>query len=436
MDYTSRISAWITADAGMIVCAIFFISLIGCSKQKPHVDDRKHVDTEKVYAYDMPYVINYPAIVQGIVDYQVIPRVSGALYKQYYKEGAYVKKEQPLYEIDPRPFELDLKNYQGQLIKDKAAEDNLKIIYDRYVDLYQYNAVAKQDVEMARINYQAAVGNVQSDIANINQAKLNILYCLVRSPASGYIAERLVTIGTMITAFQTVLNHINSVNDMYLLFSMPENQRVEIENGVIDKTISVPKNYTFRTDLQLADGKMLKNAGYVEFTDTRISLKNGVWNMRAYVDNNYLKNKLLAGQYVTVYIHGIKFLNAFTLPQAAILHDDVGPFVYLLKNGKAMKRHVVTGKMVGGSLWIIKQGLTNGDKVITSGNIRIHDGSSVVVDKEIDSRKVELNENNQLHNNVIKAEMNKLDKINSSSPETARDIEKLNSTSRINSRVP
>src|SRR3990167_666472 len=79
-------------------------SLIGCSAQKPQTDDRKHVDTQIVYAYDVPYVINYPAIVQGVVDYQVIPRISGVIYKKFYKEGAYVKKEQPLYEIDPRPF--------------------------------------------------------------------------------------------------------------------------------------------------------------------------------------------------------------------------------------------------------------------------------------------------------------------------------------------
>ncbi|MCC2624212.1 MAG: hypothetical protein K0R14_85 [Burkholderiales bacterium] len=407
------------------------ILTVSCSKKPIITDEAKHVDVQEVYAYDVPYIINYPAMVQGVVDYQVIPRISGAIYKKFYKEGSYVKKEQPLYEIDPRPFELQLKNFQGQLIKDKAAEDNLKIIYERYVDLYTYKAVAKQDVETARINYKAAVGNVQTDIANINQAKLNLLYCLVRSPADGYISERLVTEGTMVTAFQTVLNNINSVNNMYLLFSMPENQRVDIEDGVLDKTISVPKNYTFRIDLQLANGKIIKDSGYVEFTDTRISLANGVWNMRAYVDNKYIKNKLLSGQYVTVYIHGIKYLHTYSLPQQSILHDDEGAFVYVVNNNHAIKRHVKTGKMYDSS-WMITSGLKDGDIVVTNGNIRIHENSLLAIDKKTNSKTDNDKDNLVLSNPTINQEKNEISKLNGSSPAIAKSIEKLNSSSSIN----
>lgn len=412
---------------------IVFLCILSasCSKKKVVVEEAKHVDVQEVYAYDVPYIINYPAMVQGVVDYQVIPRVSGAIYKKFYKEGSYVKKDQPLYEIDPRPFELQLKNFQGQLVKDKTAQDNLKIIYERYVDLYKYNAVAKQDVENARINYKAAVGNVQTDIANIDQAKLNLLYCLVRSPAEGYIGERLITEGTMVTAFQTILNNINSVNSMYLLFSMPENQRVDIEDGVLDKILSVPKNYTFRIDLQLANGKMIKDSGYVEFTDTRISLTNGVWNMRAYVDNKFIKNKLLSGQYVTVYIHGIKYLNTYSLPQQSILHDDEGAFVYVVNNSRAIKRHVKTGKMYESS-WMVTSGLKDGDIVITNGNIRIHEHSLIAVDNKTDSKTVNTTDKLVESNNTIVQEVNEVSKLNGSAPAIAKKIEKLNSNSNTN----
>lgn len=412
----------------MFLC---FFTIISCGKKPVTADEAKHVDVQEVYAYDIPYIINYPAMVQGVIDYEVIPRISGAIYKKFYKEGSYVKKDQPLYEIDPRPYELQLKNFQGQLTKDKAAQDNLKIIYERYVDLYKYNAVAKQDVESARINYQAAVGNVETDIANINQAKLNLLYCLVRSPADGYIAQRIVTEGTMVTAFQTVLNRINSVNDMYLLFSMPENQRVEIEDGILNKTISVPKGYTFRIDIQLANGKIIKDSGYVEFTDTRISLANGVWNMRGYVDNKFIKNKLLAGQYVTVYIHGIRFLNTYSLPQQSVLHDDDGPFVYVVKDNHAIKRHVQTGKLYG-TLWMITSGLENGDIVITNGNIRIHENSPIIIDKKINSKTVNTVDTIDASNSTVINEMKDVTKLNGSSPAIAKQIEKLNSSSSIN----
>jgi membrane fusion protein (multidrug efflux system) len=227
----------------------------------------------------------------------------------------------------------------------------------------------------------AAVGNVTTDEADIGRTKLSLRYCLVRSPADGYIAERVVTVGTMVTAFKTVLNKINSVNQMYLLFSMPENQRLEIEDGVLNKTISIPKKDTFRTDIELANGKKINDAGYVEFTDTRIALTNGSWNMRAYINNRQIKNKLLSGQYVTVYIKGIQFINLFSLPQAAVMQDTKGQYVFVANKNKAIKRYVKPGYMYGQGLWMIKHGLKNGDIVITKGNIRIAAGQPVIIDK-------------------------------------------------------
>ncbi len=363
-----------------IICFTALFFLANCSQEKNDSHPFLHVDAQTMVAQDIPYVLNYPAMVQGIVDYPVIPRISGVLYKQLYKEGTFVKKGQPLYKIDPRPFEWDLKAYEGQLIKDKAAEANYQRIYHRYKELYPYKAVAEQDVENARIQYEAAVGNVKTDEANIEQTKLNLRYCLVRSPADGFIGERLVTPGTMVTAFQTQLNNINSVNDMYLLFSMPEEQRLMIEEGTLNKILSIPKNNTFRVDIELANGKIINNVGYVEFADTRIAQSNGSWNLRAYVDNLSLKNKLLSGQYVTVYLNGIRFLHVFSLPQEAILHDDRGAFIYLVRNKVASKHYIKTGKMLPKGQWMITEGLKNGDIVVTAGSIRIEDNESVTID--------------------------------------------------------
>jgi membrane fusion protein (multidrug efflux system) len=338
------------------------------------------VDVQTVHAQDIAYGLNYPAFVQGVVDYKVVPRISGTIYKQYYTEGTLVKKNKPLYLIDPRPFEWQLKAYEGQLIKDKAARDNHEIIYHRYQALYRDKAVSKQDVELARIQYLADVGNVTTDEANIGQEKLNLLYCLVRSPADGYIAERRVTVGTMVNAFKTVLNKINSVNRMYLLFSMPENQRLEIEDGYLNKTISIPSNYRFPIDIELANGKKILDAGYVEFIGTRIALNNGAWNMRAYVNNRTLQNKLLAGQYVTVYIKGIVYHHVFSVPQIAVMQDDKGQFVYVAQEKKAVKRYVTTGKMYQHTRWMIRDGLKDGEQVVTKGNIRLTPGQDIIID--------------------------------------------------------
>lgn len=364
-----------------VVCGI---ALTSCGKKAPPKMPDKHVDVLVTKSYNVPYTFDYPAIVQGVVDYPVIPRVGGAIYKQYYTEGTYVKKDTVLYQIDPRPFQYDLANYEGQLVKDQAALDNYKLIYERYVRLYKVNAVSLQDVETADINYKTGLGNVKSDIANINQQKLNIEYCQVRAPADGYIAERQVTVGDTVVAWQTTMNQINSVNDMYIQFSMPENDRLTIEQGVLAGKMTVPAGYKFRTDLQLADNTLIKNEGYVEFADTRISLQNGVWNLRAYVDNQQLKHKLLAGQFIHIYLNGALFTNAYAVPQVAIFRDDTGPFVYELDaQNKVAKKRVTTGKMVG-DLWIVNTGLEDGEKVIVNGGLKVNVGDKVIIDSTTD----------------------------------------------------
>lgn len=362
------------------IVLILAITLTACSKESDNNEVAIPVDAQIVHQENIPYTLSYPAIVQGVVDYAVVPRVSGTLYEQYYQEGSFVKRNQALYKIDPRPFELQLKSDEGQLIKDLAARNNYQKIYQRYQSLYHDQAVSAQEVETARIHYFTAMGNVKTDEANIEKEKLNLRYCLVRSPIDGYIGERLVSVGTMVTAFQTVLNHINSVNQMYVLFSMPENQRLEIEEGVANKTIAIPQNNTFQIDIELANGKKIPHAGEIEFADTRISLENGAWNMRANVNNEALVNKLLSGQYVSVYLHGMKYLNVVSVPQNAVLFDNESAYVYLVENNKAILRHVTTGKMLNAGQWIITQGLNKGDVIITAGQAHIQNDSLISVD--------------------------------------------------------
>ena len=363
--------------------ALLLISgmLVSCVNSKPKmVLPEHHVDGLVVKAINVPYEFDYPASISGVEDFQVIPRVSGVIFKQLYKEGSYVKKEQSLYQIDPRPYENQLLVDQGQLLKDQTSATEYKSILDRYQSLYKVGGVSKQDVETATINYKTSAGLVEVDKANIKNDQLNIEYCLVKSPADGLISERQVTVGTMVTAYQTVLNNINSKTNMYVNFSVPENDRLELQNGIASGKVAVPKDFMFNINLELADGAKLANAGKVNFFDTRISLQNGTWSMRADVDNKGLKDQLLSGQYVHVYLKGATFTNAIAIPQSAVFRDDKGAFVYLIGLGNKIEKRSVTTGVMNGSLWVIEKGLQNGDKVVTNGGMKVSAGDKVVVD--------------------------------------------------------
>ncbi|MCE3268920.1 MAG: hypothetical protein K0R49_1172 [Burkholderiales bacterium] len=372
----------------IITALITSIALIGCGNKKKEIKmPPRHVDVEVVRPYNVPYNLDYPGSVQGLADFSVIPRVSGTIFKQLYVEGSMVKKDQVLYEIDKRPFLNQLAADQGQLFKDTAAMVEYKSILDRYTRLYQINAVSKQDIETATISYKSAVGMVQTDKALIAQDKLNIEYCEVRSPVDGVISERQVTIGQMVTAYQTVLNYINSKNSLYILFSVPENDRLVLQRGVDSGKISIPNNLKFDMGLQLADGSMMEKAGMVNFFDTRISLQNGTWNMRGDINNEKLPTKLLSGQFVHVYLTGAKFVNTFAIPQSAVFRDNKGAFVYILgQNNKIEKRIIDTGMMTG-ILWVINSGLKNGDKVVVDGGMKVKESEQVIIDNTIDQSK-------------------------------------------------
>lgn len=356
--------------------------LAACKKEEPPPDPTMHVNAQQVYGHDIEYVYEYPGVVQGVTDYPVIPRISGAIFKQLYKEGSYVQKDQPLYEIDKRPYLFALKSLEGRLQKDKAARDNYKIIYDRYASLTDLDVTSIQDVNTALINYQAAVGDVMTDVANIDNAKLNLEYCTVRAPASGYISERMISPGMMVTAFQTQLNVINSQDAMYVAFSMPELDRLAIENGKLDALYQVPADYRFGVDLELADGTRIANAGRVEFKDIRVSFSDGVWQLRATIDNNRLpRNKLLAGQFVHIFLRNLYVRKTYAIPQEAIFRDRESSYIFVNESGHARKHRVTAGKYLADGTQLVDTGLQDGMIVITNGGVRIADGDPIVVDE-------------------------------------------------------
>ena len=360
------------------------VVLSGCSKEEVAAPPPQKVNIQEVHAHDVEFIYEYPGVVQGVIDYPVIPRVSGAIFKQLYKEGSFVKKDQPLYEIDKRPYQYALQTYEGQYEKDLAAVENYKIILDRYARLKKNDVVSEQDINTATINYKAATGNLMTDIANINREKLNIEYCTVRAPASGHISERMISEGMMVTAFDTQLNIINSKDSMYVAFSMPELDRLSIENGQLDAVYKVPDEYRFPVDVILADSTLIENAGKVEFKDIRVSFEDGVWQMRAAIDNNSLRrNKLLAGQYVRVALRNLIVNRAYVIPQEAIFRDHDTNYVLLEENAKVKKHPIKAGKYLLDGTQLVDDGLADGLHVITNGGVRVTDGDPVTIDEVI-----------------------------------------------------
>lgn len=362
--------------------------LISCNREHfKTVSEIHHVDVLKTQLGPVPYQLDYPGVISGQVDFPVVARVNGTIYKKLYKDGTMVKKGQELYQIDPRPFQNELSLAKAELSRDQATLSQNKVIMDRYNKLYPIGAVSKQDLENSITNYNSSKALVAVDLANVNAAKLNLTYSKVVAPVDGLISKEEVTVGTMVSAYQTVLNHINSGTKLYVDFAIPENDRLSLQSDVLSGKVTVPQDYKFSVDLELSNGQKLVDVGMVSFLDTRISRDNGSLNMRATINNTQNNNKqslplnLLSGQFVHVYLKGAMFKNTIVIPQLAVLRDNVGAFVYVLnpKTSVVAKRPVTTGRMLGAN-WIIESGLAADDMVVINGGIKISPNEKVLVD--------------------------------------------------------
>src|SRR6185369_8642772 len=155
----------------------------------------------------------------------VTTRVDGQLMAGRYKEGDTVKKGAPLVEIDPRPFQVQLEQAEGQLAKDQAALQNARIDLNRYEDLITKNAVSQQILQTQRATVAQAEATVRTDQANIDSAKLNLLYCDISAPISGRIGLRLVDPGNFVSAgTSTPLLVITQMEPISVIFTIPEQQ--------------------------------------------------------------------------------------------------------------------------------------------------------------------------------------------------------------------
>jgi membrane fusion protein (multidrug efflux system) len=163
---------------------------------------------------------------------------------------------------------------------------------------------------------------------------------------------------------------------------MPELDRLSIENGKLDDLYRVPADYRFAVDLELADGTRIANAGRVEFKDIRVSFSDGVWQLRATIDNNRLpRNKLLAGQFVHVYLRNLYVRKTYAIPQEAIFRDHESSYVFVDQANRARKTRIKAGKYLMDGTQLVDTGLNDGMIVITNGGVRIADNDPIAIDE-------------------------------------------------------
>lgn len=305
-------------------------------------------------------------------------RIDGQLMNVYYREGQYVKEGAMLAEIDPRPYQVQLEQAEGQLAKDQATLANARIDLSRYQTLIKQDAIPQQTLDTQVATVLQDEGVVKTDQAAIDNSKLNLTYCRITAPISGVVGLRLVDPGNMVHAADTNgLLVITQIQPITVIFTLPE-------DGLPPVLKKLRAGLTLTADAYNRDKSQKLASGRLSIVDNQVDPTTGTIRLRAEFANR--DNALFPQQFVNTRLLVDTERNQVLVPSVAIQRGAVGTFVYVLKTDKTVDARPVTiGISEGGNTSIINdpqkpdEGLKPGEQVVIDGADKLQPGSKVSI---------------------------------------------------------
>lgn len=305
---------------------------------------------------------------------EVKARVTGYLDEVQFKEGDMVAVGAPLYRIEAGPFEAAVQQAQGDVLRAQGQLTNATLQRQRSDELVKTGAqsVAIRDERVAA--EQTAQGNLASAQAALQTAKINLGYTEIASPIAGRVGRTMVTKGNVVGPASGTLTTIVSVDPMYVLFPVSQREFLDLQKK--DQQASTAANAAgLLVRLRFSDGSAYSEPGRINFIDVTVNQGTDTVLVRATVPN--AKGVLVDGQLLQVGVEQEKPVERILVPQAALIADQEGTYVFIVESGKAVVRRVKVGGESGPNA-IIAEGLKGGEQVIVQGLGSLRAGAAVL----------------------------------------------------------
>ena len=381
--------------ASVTMLAAFALLITACDSKDPKVaatsSSSVPVDAVRVRQENVPLVGDWVGTLDGFVNAQIQPQVSGYLVHQNYREGSSVAKDEVLFQIDRRQFQAtvdqaaaQVEQAKGQLAQAKAQQSLAQINLKRDTPLAQARAISQsqldndtQQAEQADAAVAAAKGAVSAAEAALATAKLNLGFTEVRSLVSGVAGQATTQVGNLVNP-QSVLTSVSNMDPIKVYFSISDAEYL----GLTDRTHMAGSNLLGRQSelpltLILADGKVWPHTGHIVFVDRQMNQQTGAIRIAASFPNP--GNVLRPGQFGRVTAQTEIRERAIIVPQLAVQELQGTKQVYIAgPDNKAHIINVTLGPQVGND-WIITSGLRADQQVITSNMQKLRDGAQISV---------------------------------------------------------
>ena len=358
----------------MVLVAAF--GLAGCQEEKKAVapPPPPEVEVAEVVQKDVPVYQEWVASMDGLVNATILAQVQGYLIKQNYKEGDFVKKGAMLFEIDPRPFQAVVDEARAALAKQQAILQTSQANLKRILPLAAANAVSQRDKDNAIGQVQSAEAQVLASQAQVRKAELDLGFTKIISPIDGIAGASKAQIGDLVGTPQAlVMTTVSTVNPIKAYVPISEREYLQ----AIEKSTQGQKADAEKTafDLILADGSTWPQKGTFSFADRQVEAQTGTIRVAILFPNP--ENVLRPGQFAKVRALMKTEKGAILVPQRAVGELQGSYQVAVVQADNTVQiRGVMVGERIG-NLWVIREGLKAGDRVVAEGTQKAGNGVKV-----------------------------------------------------------
>ncbi len=364
-----------TRAVGTIPALAVLLALSGCAKKStqaagPPPQFAPLVTVARATAHDVPVYLEEIGRSGAFESVTVTPQISGRIMQRDFEDGAELKKDQLLFTIDPRPYKAQLDSAQAQLAESKAALDLANTQLKMYASIANTRAVSQMDMETRKNTVAVDEAQVQAAEAAVENAKLNMEYCYIRSPIDGRAGARLVDVGNVVQTNTTGLLLIQRMDPIYADFTvtegdLPEVQR-ELARGSLKTLVRIP-----------SDDPSQARGGKLTFLDNAVQNATGTVNLRATIPN--ADHHFWPGQFVNVTLVLATSKGAVLVPSEATQISQQGPYVYVVKPNDTVELRLITQGQRQGDDVVVTKGVADGERVVVTGQLTLMPGAKVHV---------------------------------------------------------